>query len=265
MKRSTASSLRAPAPRATVFEAVERARVEAVGANRMSGMADNLAAKVRERICARPLPAHHSRATTLRWSDALSLLVRERLTGRAAARDGRKRSSISGVPRSRSAPVDVLDRMAGLIENQEGFGRLARDLLKELELSEDLQRRRIRRGEDENAETPDSGRSDGETEDNEGDKGQDQDREDRQSEGDAGETKEQRRDHRSRRFRDPRMTAPTASRRRSPGVRTSPFSMTPTRSAITVFTPRPMTRRSPPTRFRRRTSSSACARSSTRS
>ena len=32
-------------PARTVFESVERARIEAIGANRMSGMADNLAAK----------------------------------------------------------------------------------------------------------------------------------------------------------------------------------------------------------------------------
>ncbi len=171
-----------------VFEAIERARVEAVGANRMSGMADNLAAKC-ESEYAHGRFQHIKSRDDAPLSDALSLMVRERLTGRAPPEMAKALVDLWR-PEIEDRAGDVLSRMAGLIENQEGFGRLARDLLKELDLSEDFNEGESAESEDENSETPDSGESDGETEDNEGDKGQDQDREDRQSEGDAGEAKE---------------------------------------------------------------------------
>ena len=42
-------------PARLVFEAAERARVEALGANRMPGMARNLTARIEDQYCARPL------------------------------------------------------------------------------------------------------------------------------------------------------------------------------------------------------------------
>ena len=44
-------------PARLVFEAAERARVEALGANRMPGMARNLTARIEDQLCARPLRA----------------------------------------------------------------------------------------------------------------------------------------------------------------------------------------------------------------
>jgi cobaltochelatase CobT len=171
-----------------VFEAIERARVEAVGANRMSGMADNLAAKC-ESEYAHGRFEHIKSRDDAPLSDALSLLVRERLTGRAPPHMAKAIVDLWR-PAIEERAGEVLSRMPGLVENQEGFGRLVRDLLKELELSEDFNEGETAEPQDENSETPDSGEAEGETEDNEGDRGQDQDREDRDSEGDAGETKE---------------------------------------------------------------------------
>ena len=69
----------------SVFEAVERARVEAIGALRMPGVADNLAAKISSQY-------RHPRFQDIQdqndapLEDALALLVRERLTGAARRR-----------------------------------------------------------------------------------------------------------------------------------------------------------------------------------
>ena len=66
-----------PGPARAVFEAAERARVEALGATRMPGMAMNLTAKIEDQYshgrfqeCQRPAEAP--------LDDALALLIRER-------------------------------------------------------------------------------------------------------------------------------------------------------------------------------------------
>ncbi len=117
-----------------VFEAVERARVEAIGANRMDGMAQNLAAKCEDYY------AHGKFADVTSKDDApldeaLALLVRERLTG-------------SPPPASAKALVDiwrpvlekqcgaVLKRMDAAVTDQVEFGRQVRDLLRVLELAD---------------------------------------------------------------------------------------------------------------------------------
>ena len=69
-------------PAKAVFEAVERARIEALGANRMPGMAANLTARIEDQY-------GHGRYAEITergdapLEDALALMVRERLTGAA--------------------------------------------------------------------------------------------------------------------------------------------------------------------------------------
>src|SRR5680860_1771741 len=63
-----------------VFEAIEQARVEAIGAKRMTGVAANLKARMEQRYARSRVTAETDRAEAP-LSDALSLLVRERLTG----------------------------------------------------------------------------------------------------------------------------------------------------------------------------------------
>jgi len=118
-----------------VFEAIERARVEALGANRMPGMAANLTAKVEDQY-AHGRYARISDRAEAPLDDALALIVRERLTGAKPPADAR------GVVEAWRQWVDqraskVLTRMEGLAEDQESFGRLVRDLLKALELTEE--------------------------------------------------------------------------------------------------------------------------------
>ena len=73
-----------------VFDAVEQARVEAIGARRMSGVAKNLGAMLDDRFHRGKFDEVTDRADAP-IEDALAMLVRERLTGQAppAAAPGR--------------------------------------------------------------------------------------------------------------------------------------------------------------------------------
>ena len=65
-----------------VFEAIEQARVEAIGAKRMQGVAANLAARMEQRY-ERSRFAEATDRSEAPLPDALALLVREKLTGQA--------------------------------------------------------------------------------------------------------------------------------------------------------------------------------------
>jgi len=128
-----------------VFEAMEQARVEAIGARRMKGVAANLNARIENRY-ERSRFSQSTERTEAPLPDALALLVRERLTGAQAPAKAR---AIVNVWRpwieERARPL--LDRMPELMADQASFGRLARDLLAALNLADQLDN-----SSDENAE-----------------------------------------------------------------------------------------------------------------
>ncbi|WP_088343573.1 MULTISPECIES: cobaltochelatase subunit CobT [Rhodomicrobium] len=115
----------------SVFEAVERARVEAVGATRMRGVAANLAAKTEAKFEGRAaMPTAREDAPL---DECLALIVRERMLGLK--------------PPKRAAPMveawrpwiddrasDLIDSLSENLDDQEAFGRLLRDVLSALEL-----------------------------------------------------------------------------------------------------------------------------------
>jgi cobaltochelatase CobT len=122
-----------------VFEAIEEARVEAIGAIRMQGVAANLAARMEQRY-ERSRFAEATDRAQAPLPDALGLLVRERLTGQAPPAKARAvvnlwRQWIEGRARS------VLDRMPEMLLDQDAFGRLTRELLATLNLAEQLDQR----------------------------------------------------------------------------------------------------------------------------
>ena len=120
----------------SVFEAVERARVESLGCNRMPGMAENITAKIEDQYA-------HGRFTEVQdtaeapLEDALSLIVRERLTGLAPPENAQ---AVVDVWRSwvEERAGDSLDRLDEIAEDQEQFGRMVRDMLHMLELTEEM-------------------------------------------------------------------------------------------------------------------------------
>ena len=119
-----------------VFEAIEQARVEAIGSQRMSGVAANLTARIEQHYEKSRLNEARERSEAP-LSDAVGLLVRERLTGLAPPAKARTavdlwRSWIES--RGRAA----LERMPDVMFDQEAFGRLTRDLLAALNLADQL-------------------------------------------------------------------------------------------------------------------------------
>jgi cobaltochelatase CobT len=170
-----------------VFEAVERARIEALGANRMSGMADNLDAKCAEHF-AHGRFAHITDRAHAPLEEALALLVRERLTGRAAPEAARAIVELWR-PVVEGRAGKVLKRMEALSEDQESFGRLARDLLKALDLGEDAEAGEAEDQEEDASEASEEGESQSESEEEGGDS-KEGERQERAGEGEAGEAVE---------------------------------------------------------------------------
>ena len=78
-----------------MFEAVEQARVEAIGARRMDGVAHNLTAMLDDTFHRGKFDEITERADAP-LEDAVALMVRERLTGLAPPRGGARSSSICG-------------------------------------------------------------------------------------------------------------------------------------------------------------------------
>src|SRR5215475_8776159 len=118
-----------------VFEAVEQARVEAIGARRMQGVAKNLAAMLDDKFHRGKFDEITDRADAP-IEEALAMLVRERLTGQAPPPAARRivelwRSWIEG------RAGRELDRLEKMIEDQRKFGNAVHDLLDSLDMGDD--------------------------------------------------------------------------------------------------------------------------------
>jgi len=118
-----------------VFEAVEQARVEAIGARRMSGVAGNLAAMLDDRYHRAKFDDVTERSEAP-IEEAVSLMVRERLTGQAPP-PAAKRLVELWRPLIEDRAGKDLDRLEELLEDQRQFGDAVRDLLDSLEMGED--------------------------------------------------------------------------------------------------------------------------------
>jgi cobaltochelatase CobT len=123
-----------------VFEAIEEARVEAIGAKSMRGVAANLAARIEQRY-EKSRFAETAERSEAPLPDALGLLVREKLTGQAPPAKARAmvelwRQWIEGRARN------VLERMPEMLLDQDAFGRLTRELLAALNLADQLDARK---------------------------------------------------------------------------------------------------------------------------
>ena len=171
----------------TVFEAVERARVEALGANRMPGMAKNLTAKVEEQYGHARFAAIKDRGDAP-LEDALALLVRERLTGLAPPETAKCMVDLWR-PFVEEKSHDTLEQMERLAEDQAGFGKLMRNMLRQLDLIEELAEGEASEGEDDTQENPDGGEEESDAQE-EGGEGDAEQKDERMSEAQDGEFEE---------------------------------------------------------------------------
>jgi cobaltochelatase CobT len=118
-----------------IFNAVEQARVEAIGTRDMVGVATNLTAMTDARVKLDPIIRARVQ-DEVPLATAVQLLVRERLTGEAP-------------PEAALAALDMvrswiekeagahLDELATMLENQTAFARHTRKILSDLHLSDD--------------------------------------------------------------------------------------------------------------------------------
>ncbi|NWG24704.1 MAG: cobaltochelatase subunit CobT [Pseudorhodoplanes sp.] len=118
-----------------VFDAVEQARVEAIGARRMEGVAKNLTAMLDDRYHRGKFDEITDRADAP-LEDAIAMLVRERLTGQAPP-PAAKRIVDLWRPVLEDKAGRGLDRLERLVEDQARFGDAVHDLLDALDMGED--------------------------------------------------------------------------------------------------------------------------------
>lgn len=119
----------------SVFDAMEQARVEAIGARRMAGVAKNLTAMLDDHFHRGKYDEITDRADAP-LSEALAMLVRERLTGQAPPAAARKLVDLwrPVLEDKIGARLDRLDQYA---DDQARFGDAIHDLLHALELGDD--------------------------------------------------------------------------------------------------------------------------------
>ena len=168
-----------------VFDAVEQARVEALGANRMPGVAGNLTAMLEERYHRANFQEVTER-TDAPLEDAVALMVRERLTGRPPPKSSRKVVELWRDWIEERAGKD-LSRLTGAIDDQSRFALEVRDILSALDMADELSGEAGDQNDD-NDETGDQDDADGAADKSEGMDASAQDEmEASADEGDAGE------------------------------------------------------------------------------
>ncbi|MEX2201857.1 MAG: cobaltochelatase subunit CobT [Dongiaceae bacterium] len=123
-----------------VFDAVEQARVEALGARRMTGVAENLAAAIEEQ-CRQRGYARLVERESAPLADALRLMLRQTMTGAAPPESGRKLVELWQPALDERVRRDLAE-LASLTDDQRAFARMTRRLLEDLDVElgpEDLQ------------------------------------------------------------------------------------------------------------------------------
>jgi cobaltochelatase CobT len=131
-----------------IFEAVEQARVEAIGATRMQGVAQNLDAMLDDR-CQRAHLSDVKERSEAPLEEAVALIVRERLTGLKPPKHAQKLAELWRPWIEEKAGRD-LDRLTADVGDQKSFGQAVHRLLASLDMADDS-------GFDPSAEELDSG------------------------------------------------------------------------------------------------------------
>ena len=118
-----------------VFDAVEQARVEAIGSRRMGGVKKNLSAMLDDRFHRGKYDEITDRADAP-IEEALAMLVRERLTGETPPAPARKMVDLWR-PLIEERAGRNLDRLERVLDDQRRFADAVHDLLDSLDMGED--------------------------------------------------------------------------------------------------------------------------------
>lgn len=144
-----------------VYDALEQARVEAVGARHMKGVAANLRTRLEQEIRSAGLD-RMTDAAQLSPVVGLELLAREKLTGDPIPESARAIMDQWKQTLPQTA-LDALDALVADQDSQKAYSRAARKLLAACELTDDDSLSDQEEEEDESGSAPDSNEDDNET------------------------------------------------------------------------------------------------------
>ncbi len=154
-----------------VYDALEQARIEAIGANALAGVRDNLAA-VWDQTAQRKGLSALTDPGAAPLADVVALMVRERLTGSPPPEGARALVDALRGEINAKAGAD-LDRLTGALDDQAAFAKIARAVLRDLSLGDDGSDNPEQGAEDDNedgeAESPSDGEGEGEEQSPQGD------------------------------------------------------------------------------------------------
>ena len=126
-----ASALGAP-----VYDALEQARIEAIGANALAGVKDNLRVLHEHAWAKRPLNQLEALANPP-MADIVALMARERLTGEPPPAMAQPLVDLFRAEVESKAGAD-LDKLADAADDQKLFAKIARTILRDLSMGDDL-------------------------------------------------------------------------------------------------------------------------------
>src|SRR6185437_2194343 len=116
-----------------VFDALETARVEALGARSMAGVRNNLAGLAEARVRGDSITRARN-AEEVPLATAVGLLARERLTGAPPPKAAQAGLQLVA-PEIEAKAAAELDALALTLDDQAAFARLSRQLLEDLDLA----------------------------------------------------------------------------------------------------------------------------------
>jgi cobaltochelatase CobT len=119
-----------------VFESVEQARVEAIGARAMPGMAGNLGAMLEDRYQKKPF-ARLAERKDAPLEEAVALMVRERLTGTPPPQHARRLVELWR-PWIEEKAGGQLDHLLEALNDQAAFARMTREMIASLDMADEL-------------------------------------------------------------------------------------------------------------------------------
>ncbi len=119
-----------------VYEALEQARIEAIGANALAGVKANLA-EVWEHAAQRKGLNHIVDPSTASMADVVALMARERMTG--APPPAAAKTLVDALREQIEAKAGpALDRLSTSLTDQRAFARIAREVVRDLAMGDDL-------------------------------------------------------------------------------------------------------------------------------
>ncbi|MFC4626481.1 cobaltochelatase subunit CobT [Daeguia caeni] len=138
-----------------IFDAVEQARVEAIGARAMAGVAENLATMLADKYSRSNLGSVTSKEDAP-LEEAVSLLLREKLTGRPAPAEAGQVLELWRDWIEEKAGAD-LERLGENLDDQQAFARTVREMLAHMDMAEELSQEEQGDDQEQNEEqTPES-------------------------------------------------------------------------------------------------------------